>query len=180
MGQIIEKVQKMDKISVGLELLMDDLQHYYEADFSEEWRITCFNRLAEIRNDCHELKLEITKLLEKIQGLITEPFDIQRYNTICTFLQKTRDIFYKLSLYNIHSEDTYKEECLENYYGTQYDKRVLLVYILHPFIFEDMVPEHTNQVEARIIAETLSEKGYNVDLVNTRYNKKLMKESMIS
>ena len=176
MGHMIEKIRKMDKISVGLELLVTDLQKCYEENYQEQWRKVAYNRLTELKNDSNELHLEITGLLDKIQGLIAGALDDELYSMVYSFVQKTQDIFNKLYLYNVHSEETYKEECIENYYGTQYEKNALLIYILHPFIFEDMVPEHTNQVEVKIIAETLREKGYNVDLVNTRYLGKIDSE----
>lgn len=173
MGHMIDKIQKMDKISVGLELLSDDLRKCYEENFQEQWRLIAYNRLTELKNYSEELQLEITGVLVQIQGLIVETLNEELYTTVDYFLQKTREIFSKLYLYNIHSEETYKEECIENYYGTEYEKNALLVYILRPFIFKDMVPDHTNQVEARIIAEVLSQKGYNVDLVNSKYVGKL-------
>lgn len=69
----------------------------------------------------------------------------------------------------IHGEDSYKEEIIENYYKTNYDKNALLIYIVHPFIFPDSIPAHTNQVEAVIMADVLCELGYNVDIINTKY-----------
>lgn len=169
MSHIIDRIRKMDIVYVGMESLKEDLKSYDKADFSDEWRKLCLNHLEEIKKNSMDLNLEITALLDKIQELIVETEDVRLYNMVYSFVEKTQEIFNKSYLKYIYSEDSYKEDCVENYYGTEYEKNALLVYLLQPFLISDMIPGHTNQVEARIIAETLSEKGYNVDLINTRY-----------
>ena len=169
MSRMIEKLQKMDQIYIGLELLYEDLNNYLESDFSGEQKVICIKRLTEMKNSSSELNLEITALLDRIQVLVSGTVDTGLYKMIYAFVQKTQEIFNKIYLSSMCNEDSYKEECLMNYYGTQYEKNALLVYILLPFVVKDIVPGHTNQVEAKMIAETLSEKGYNVDLINTRH-----------
>jgi glycosyltransferase involved in cell wall biosynthesis len=52
-----------------------------------------------------------------------------------------------------------------NFYNTNYDRSVLVSYIVAPFLIENHFM-HQNFITSHIIAESFSELGYNVDIVN--------------
>lgn len=169
MGSLLDKVRIMDKIYVFFDLLKQELEDYLESGFTEEKKQICLQCLIEIQNYSQSLNLEITSLVYCITELMHKDMNMELYSKIDMFLQKTEEIFINIYKSNISSEDSYKEEYIENYFKTDYEKTAILVYILRPFIFPELPVSHTNQVEAKIIARAISEKGFNVDLVNSRY-----------
>lgn len=169
MNHVLNKIQRMDEIYTGIEKLNIDLINYKELDFPGGWQAEIGNRLEELKCISQELNLEITALLDRIQELVKGTHDYSGFEMVRAFLKKTGDIFTQSYIRFLYDENSYKEELLENYYGTDHEKNALLVYLLQPFVMPDLIPSHTNQVEARIIAQVLSEEKYNVDLINTRY-----------
>jgi len=169
MNHVLNKIQRMDEIYTGIEKLNIDLINYKELGFPGGWQAEIGNRLEELKCISQELNLEITALLDKIRELVKGTHDYSGFEMVRAFLKKTGDIFAQSYIRFLYDENSYKEELLENYYGTGHEKNALLVYLLQPFVMPDLIPSHTNQVEARIIAQVLSEKKYNVDLINTRY-----------
>lgn len=169
MGQLLDKIKIMDKVYVCFELLDKELITYYQTNFSLESKNICLQYLTEIENYSRNLNLEITPLINRIHSLIAGNMDITLYDKIILFIQKAEDIFHNIYMMNISSESSYKEEIIINHFNTDYNKNALLVYILRPFIFPNIPISHTNQVEAGIIARTLSERGFNLDLINSQY-----------
>lgn len=169
MNSLLNTIEIMDQIHVCFNLLKQELQNYYETGFAVENKQLCLQYLAEIKEYSQSLNLEITSLIKNISELLCRNINITLYNNINLFLQKTEDIFSNIYMRTISSENSYNEVYIENYFQTDYEKTAILVYILRPFIFPALPISHTNQVEAKIIAQTLSEKGFNVDLINTKY-----------
>ncbi len=169
MNRILKKIQLMAEIYTRIEKLKENLTRCEEKGFPDGWQAGIGNQLKELKNISEELNLEITHLLGKIQELVCGIHDQTGFGLVCSFLSKTADIYSQSYIRFLYDENSYKEECLVNYYETDYKKNALLVYLLQPFVISDLVPSHTNQVEARIIAEVLREKKYNVDLINTRH-----------
>ena len=60
MGHMIDKIRKMDKISVELGLLSNDLRKCHEENFQDQWRMVAYNRLTDLKSHSSELQLEIT------------------------------------------------------------------------------------------------------------------------
>lgn len=169
MSSLLSTIETMDQIHVCFNLLKQELQNYYETDFAVEEKQLCLQYLTEIKEYSLSLNLEITSLINNISELLYKDINITLYNNINLFLQKTEEIFSNIYMRTISSENSYNEVYIENYFNTNYEKTAILVYILRPFIFPNLPISHTNQVEAKIIAQTLSEKGFNVDLINTKY-----------
>lgn len=66
----------------------------------------------------------------------------------------------------IYQELRFKDR---NFYKTNYPKNALLSYINSPFRTTANIQKHSNRRQARIIGETLSEFGFNVDIINFEY-----------
>ncbi|MDD3602583.1 MAG: glycosyltransferase [Sulfurovum sp.] len=60
---------------------------------------------------------------------------------------------------------------IKNYFNTEYEKNVLISYIIAPFIYKKEYLAHTNFVEAKKMAEIFKSLKYNVDIINYDSNK---------
>ena len=103
---------------------------------------------------------------ETLSVHVSDEFMLQIHHTLTSLLQKVQ----KMYAASVHSEKTYKHVLLKNYYQTSFSKDALLIYIVYPFLYPNATYGHTNQREAVVIAELLSEFGYNVDIINTHYS----------
>ncbi|SER54137.1 Glycosyltransferase involved in cell wall bisynthesis [Butyrivibrio fibrisolvens] len=65
---------------------------------------------------------------------------------------------------------------LNNIFKTNFDKNVLLVYIIDPFIYSANFSVHQAFDQVRIIAKTFSDLGFNVDVIDYRSNKIKLKK----
>ncbi len=60
---------------------------------------------------------------------------------------------------------------IKNYFNTEYEKNVLISYIIAPFIYKKEYLAHTNFAEAKKMAEIFKSLKYNVDIINYDSNK---------
>ena len=69
------------------------------------------------------------------------------------------------------------EVYIQDLFNSNYGKKALLSYIVHPFMMTPIVNTHTNQKEVMCIAEILDELGYQVDVIDFRYSKEISDQS---
>jgi len=65
-----------------------------------------------------------------------------------------------------------KRKKVKNYFRTNYTKNALLSYITYPFTRKECL-RHTNYYEAKAHAKILNELGYNIDIIDYDYPKKI-------
>lgn len=149
----------LDQLYVGIQKL--------KKEISDERKEDSLCRLLQIEQLAMDTEIDITELLKRIkEELSSENSDTERLADMAEKLDAAVKTVY---LWQMHKEETYEEAMIENVFSTGYEKNVLIAYILYPFLFGNDSPGHTNQVEAKIMAQTFSDLGYNVDIVNTRY-----------
>lgn len=166
------KIEEIAQIYIKIDDMVQKFNKDNVRESYAELKQGCMECIIGIKEICDDEHKDLLEPLCKIEKLL-ESSDGEEYNIIKRFFMQYREIVARWYEMTIHNEDTYNEELLENYFQTGYQKNALLIYIVHPFIFPNTVPGHTNQVEARIIAESLSNKKYNVDIINTNYKGKI-------
>ena len=73
---------------------------------------------------------------------------------------------------NIHLTISRKTYFIKNVFGTKYPRKALISYISDPFTKSKGV-SHTNYLECKYAAETLSELGFDVDVVDYDHHEKI-------
>jgi hypothetical protein len=61
------------------------------------------------------------------------------------------------------------QKYLSNLYQSTYEKRALVSFIVHPFLYPKHYFFHTNRIECKTLCDILNELGYQVDLVDYDY-----------
>lgn len=168
-----EKLTAMTRSYTSTEALAARFDQPY-AEWSTQEDISAIrNLIDDIQCPGDSVRLPLQEILARLRLLLKPPVQEDSYTTAKQIVAMLYEIIQKWYLIRIHDETTYNEVLLYNHFQTHHKKKALMIYILYPFLFPDAVPQHTNQVEAPIMAKVLSDKGYDVDIINTQYTKKL-------
>ena len=168
-----EKIEKIDLLYSQVEKLWKDYENYCQQGFQEDGRDICLKDIYNFRYCGHGTVMETEEISDALERMLWEKQQPQICDQIGEILLKLQQNIKKLYLSYIHDEGSYRKVKLENYYGTSFSKNALIVYIVYPFLFQDITPGHTNQREVKILAQLLQKRGYNVDIINTKYEKEV-------
>jgi len=58
---------------------------------------------------------------------------------------------------------------MRNIFKSKFTKKVLICYIIEPFLYRQEKKSHSNQIEAKVIARIFNKLGFRVDVVDYRY-----------
>lgn len=164
-----EKLNKIDRLYVNVDKLVADYENLCSEDDPQEGIQVCIADVKEIKEACKETPLGLETFLDNLLGVFSMPETLENSQAIIHILKSMQQKCKKAYLACMYNEETYKHVKLENYFGTAYERTALIVYIVYPFLFPQASLGHTNQQEAKAMAELLKEYHYNVDIVNTRY-----------
>lgn len=168
-----DKLTAMTRSYTSTEALFHKFDLPY-AEWSTQINITDIHNLIDnIQCPKDSVGLPLYETTEKLRFLLRPPVQENSYMIAKQIISMLFEVIQKWYLLNIHDEATYNEVLIANHYQTHNEKRALIIYILYPFLFPDAVPQHTNQIEVQIMAKVLSDKGYDVDIINTQYTKEL-------
>lgn len=171
----LESIDRMLLTAKQLEADFGQLCNWLQLE-RENWqeerelRLKCLENIIELRACAANSKIDVQEITQTLYNIMNEADLKQISEPVAAMISQLKQNIQKMYLACIHDEGSYHKVKLENYYATEHTKNALIVYIVYPFLFPDSVPGHTNQVEAKKMAELLCELGYNVDLVNTRYD----------
>lgn len=167
--ELDEKINAMDRLYGQMENLFHCYVKWRTEDWTKKGREECKWALQSLR----ECGCESDVFPEDVANNLGYVFDKEERPEILLsiedILSQLLQNVKKMYLACMHDEGSYHKVLLENYYNTAYDKNALLFYLVYPFLFPDVSAGHTNQQEVRILAALLRDRGYNVDLANTRY-----------
>lgn len=127
----------------------------------------CLEILSSIKSRMHGFNDNLENLMDSL--IKSVQYNFGNKELLKSIVNKMNEIVRKLYMSLVRSEETYKNELIENYYHTDYRRKALIIYILFPFLYPDAPYGHTNQQEAVKMAEELTKRHYNVDIVNTWY-----------
>lgn len=171
-----DKLKKMDELYVQTNKLIADYKKFCTENTKEELR-TCVEDIQELKGICRETGMDMEDFLENLLSAIRIPEMAVSSSQVIPVLEQMQQNIQKAYLACMHNEESYRQVKLENYFGTSYSKKALIIYIVYPFLFPDAPLGHTNQQEVKVMAELLRERGYNVDIVNTRYTDAIAAET---
>lgn len=166
----LEKIFSLDRLYTQVQQLKEIFEEFYNNGFNEDDKIKCNDIIITLKQNDSSIDTNIRNFIDKIEKLMLTDLDYEGYNAVYNCIIRLNEIVKKLYLSYIHDEDTYNNTLIENYYKTESKKSALIVYIIYPFVFKNISYGHTNQVEVQKMAEILKNLGYNVDIINTRYN----------
>lgn len=171
-----DKLKKMDELYVKTNKLIADYKEFCAGKTKEQLQ-SCVEDIETLKGTCQGTRMDMEDFLENLRSAIQTPEMAVNSNQIILFLEQMQQKVQKAYLACMHNEESYRHVKLENYFGTAYEKRALIIYIVYPFLFPDASLGHTNQQEVKVMAELLRNRGYNVDIVNTRYIGEVAAES---
>lgn len=157
-----DEIKLLDYI---FEMTEDILQAIDDKDADAQER--CQEILFSIKNRLHGFNGNLENLMDSLIKAVQ--YNFENKELLKSIVNKMNEIVRKLYMSLVRSEETYKNEFIENYYHTDYKKKALIIYILFPFLYPDAPYGHTNQQEAVKMAENLTNRQYTVDIVNTWY-----------
>lgn len=164
-----EKLDKLDRLYVKAQTLTADYEKFCSAGYTEDDLQSCIADIEEIKTACEGTGLELNAVCDSLLNVFRLPKALSDNHDILNILTSMQQQCQKAYLASICDEGTYRHVKLENYFNTANERTALIIYIVYPFLFPQAPLAHTNQQEARVMAELLKERGYNVDIVNTRY-----------
>ncbi len=168
-----DKLTAMTRSYTSAEVLAAKFGRPYAEWSTQEGIAAICNLIDDIQCPEGSIGLPLQEILAKLRLLLRPPVQEKSYTIAKQIVFMLYEVIQKWYFLSIHDEATYNEVLLPNHFQTHHEKRALMIYILYPFLFPDAVPQHTNQVEARIMAKVLSDKGYDVDIINTQYTGRL-------
>lgn len=171
-----DRLKKMDELYVKTNKLIADYKKFCTGNTKEELRI-CVEDIQELKGTCRETGMDMEDFLENLLAAIQIPEMAVSSSRVIPVLEQMQKNVQKAYLACMHDEESYRHVKLENYFGTSYSKQALIIYIVYPFLFPEAPLGHTNQQEVKVMAELLRERGYNVDIVNTRYTDEIAAET---
>lgn len=171
------KFTDMNQLLINMEILASKFDQPFAAFSDNKYIADLFVDIDNVYSCINITGFCLDEVLNKLKSILTLPFCEEDYISAVKIVSILYECIKKWYFVNIHNENTYNDILLSNFFHTQYKKNALMIYILHPFIFPDEVPQHTNQPEARAMADVLSDMGYNVDIINIQYNGELSYDS---
>ena len=186
-----DRLKAMDNLYVEASELLEAFSHIENAFISREksgfgddevYRSfsdsfddieTYQKKCAQILSNLYECALkstpELSPAILSLDSFFKFPLDKSSAASASSVVRSLCQTIERLYQMEIRREANYAKVRLENYYKTDYPKNALLVYVIYPFLFPNSPPAHTNHGESRAIGGLLSDMGYNVDIVNTRF-----------
>ena len=124
------KINKIVELYIKIEDMIQQFNNCYVQGAYSELQQGCVESIAEIKQLCGDEYQNIQEPLCRIKELlINSSGEAKIYDAIKKIFVQYKSIVERWYVITIHSEETYNEELLENYYQTGYDKNALLIYI---------------------------------------------------
>ena len=152
-----------------LERLAANYQQFCSQGHKDSDMGACMELLHAITTCSQDANISLDSFADSFSLAMAEARDPHQEQTMAAAIETLYQKVQKLRNAFLHTETSYNDVIIKNYFQTSFSQNALLIYIVYPFLYRNTNFGHTNQQEVIILAELLSAHGYNVDIISIHF-----------